>query len=78
MHLGSLNMGTETNTLDNGDARGFDSETFGQLREVFDFLDRDRNGSVSLDEVSSVIDSDSDNNTICACRHTDSISHGPH
>ena len=70
-------MGTQMNTLD-VNAHGFDPESYAQLREVFDFLDRDRNGSVSLDEVCSVIESDSDKNTICVCRHADPISHRSH
>ena len=39
----STNHGLESN--------GFDKDTIVQLKEVFDFLDLDKNGAVTIEEV---------------------------
>lgn len=33
------------------DSNGFDKDTIDQLREVFDFLDLDKSGAVTIEEV---------------------------
>ena len=37
--------------MDEGNVHGFDRETIDQLKEVFGFLDLDKSGTVTIEEV---------------------------